>query len=363
MKANDGLGALLEKLAPKHGFPLSGALDLDAAMPALAEHARRYDTWIGRGYQGTMRYLDRGRGRRADPRAVFPEARGVFCVAAPYGPRDGDEHPDDPADGASYARYLRGRDYHAVMKERLAALLAEAAAVIPFEYKVCCDTSAVLERSLAHFAGLGWIGKNTCLIHPALGSYLFLAEAFLSVSPGGVPRPMRDHCGTCRACLDACPTSAFPETGVLDATRCVSYWTLEHRAPFVPSNADLDGARHRIAGCDVCQEVCPYNRKPRPALWPEWNDRDADATFLRAWEDLLTESEDEYAQRVARSALSWVKPAHFARNLAYAVTACARDWAPARRAGVRLLVEQRLRDERDENARQAWSRCVAALGE
>jgi epoxyqueuosine reductase len=271
-----------------------------------------------------MEYLSRGSARRADPEKLFPGAMGVFCVAAPYGPREDDTAAIDPATGVAYARYLRGRDYHTVMTERLAALLTEAAESFPFRSKICCDTSAVLERSLAYLAGLGWIGKNTCLIHPQYGSYLFLAEAFLDEPPGGRPNPMPDRCGTCSACLDDCPTRAFTEPGRLDAKRCLSYWTLEKRGDLSLGADDRSAIANRVAGCDICQEVCPYNRKPRPVLLPDWSDEAADATRLRAWDALLAESEEEYRMRVRHSALSWVKYREWRRNLELVCAACGR---------------------------------------
>ncbi|MCB9477256.1 MAG: tRNA epoxyqueuosine(34) reductase QueG [Deltaproteobacteria bacterium] len=348
------------ELAQRHGFPLAGVLNLDQARGAISNDIARYDTWLGAGMHGEMAYLQRGRDRRTDPALVFDGAKGMLCVATPYGPRDGDEIAS-PATQADYAKYLRGRDYHVAMKERLEALLSEAATRFDFSWKVCCDTSAVLERSWAALAGLGWIGKNTCLIHPRLGSYLFLAEALLSENPGGAPRPMRDHCGKCDRCLKACPTDAFPEPGALDARRCISYWTLEKRGPLTLGDDDGAALGNRVAGCDICQEVCPFNRKPRPPIWDEWRDAAADATALRDWETLLNESEEDYRERVRRSALSWVKPHQFRRNLALSLASVAGELGQEVVQRLLGLVIRREDAESDPDALAAWTYCRARM--
>ncbi len=342
----------------RHGFDLASVIDIDAVMPALAAHVDRFRAWIDADRHGEMEYLRRGAARRADPRAIWAEARGVLCVATAYGPGEEPSGSD-----ARYARYLRGRDYHRVLPERLEAALREVRADFDFTWKICCDTSAVLERSLAHLAGLGWIGKNTCLIHPRHGSYLFLAEAFLSRSPGGAPSPMPDHCGSCDRCLAACPTAAFPAPGVLDARRCLSYWTLEKRGSLEPGAGDPDATRGWVAGCDICQEVCPFNRKPSPVLDDAWLDASADATVTARWEDLIAEPEAAYAARVRQSALSWVRPAHFRRNVALALASRAQALDADRRCVLAGLVAAAREMETDADTRRAWDLCAARLGD
>ncbi|MCL4234980.1 MAG: tRNA epoxyqueuosine(34) reductase QueG [Deltaproteobacteria bacterium] len=351
------LGHALIRAAMRHGFHLAGVLDLDAAMPALATHFGRFDEWIDAGRHGEMDYLRRGAARRADPRALWPEARGVLCVAMAYGPGAEPLSGDD----ALYARYLRGRDYHRVLPEQLEAALGEVRADHDFTWKICCDTSAVLERSLAHLAGLGWIGKNTCLIHPRLGSYLFLAEALVSRETGGAPLPVPDHCGSCDRCLIACPTAAFPAAGTLDARRCLSYWTLEKRSGLDAEPGDIDATRGWVAGCDICQEVCPFNRKPSPVLNDAWRDAAADATATARWEELVGESEGVYAARVARSALSWVRPAHFRRNVAFALASRANTLDANRKRILAGLVATVRDAETDAGAKRAWETCLSRL--
>jgi epoxyqueuosine reductase len=221
-----------------------------------------FEAWLDAGHAGSMSYLERGRADRLDPSRLLPGARSVVAVALSHG----DGRDDDPS-WAPVARYARGRDYHDVMRPRLQELASfiRAAAGAGVETRVAVDTSAVLERDLAARAGLGWVGKNTNLLAPGLGSY-FLIGVVLTTADLEPDGPLPDRCGTCTACLDACPTRAFVAPYVLDARRCISYLTIEHRGDIA---ADLAGELHGwVFGCDVCQEVCPWNRKitaPRPA--------------------------------------------------------------------------------------------------
>ncbi|HEY3067540.1 MAG TPA: tRNA epoxyqueuosine(34) reductase QueG [Methylomirabilota bacterium] len=224
-------------------------------------HGREFARWLDAGYAGTMTYLARGREDRLDPARLLPGARAVVAVALAYAPAD--ESPE----WHGVARYARGADYHDVMRPRLEALarfLREAGGV-DVRSRVAVDTSAVLERDLAARAGLGWIGKNTNVIDQTLGSYFFIGIV-ITTADLALDEPVPDRCGTCRACLDACPTGAFVAPYVLDARRCISYLTIEHRDD-IP-----DELREAIGdwafGCDVCQEVCPWNRKAPPTREP-----------------------------------------------------------------------------------------------
>jgi epoxyqueuosine reductase len=313
---------LLTQKAREHDFPLSGALDLDSALSSegeFAEHLKRFDSWIAQDYGGEMGYLKRGRDRRADPRILFTDAKSIFCVAVPY-------ERNAPNDGPRYARYLRGRDYHLVIAERLEKLMQEIAKKESgLKWKVCVDTSAVLERSWAALAGLGWIGKNTTLIHPKLGSYLFLGEVLINREVGKGPSPIPNYCGQCTRCLTACPTSAFKEAGTLDSRRCISYWTLEKRGELNLSESDRKAVGTWVAGCDICQEVCPFNIKPSReevvGIDPEIAyAQQTDATRLRDWIALLEETPEQYKERVKESSLNRVKPEQFERNLAIALS-------------------------------------------
>lgn len=248
-------------------------------------HAEAFERWLEAGYGGEMTYLARTRAERVEPARLLPGVRAVVAVALSYKPP---EERETPA-WAPVARYARGRDYHEVMAPRLRALAAfiDEAAGPGTRSRPAVDTSAVLERDLAARAGLGWIGKNTNLLVPELGSYVLLGVVLTTAALEMDPE-QPDRCGTCTACLEACPTGAFVGPWTLDARRCLSYLTIEYRGDIAP---ELAGAlRDWAFGCDACQEVCPWNRKApasrEPALWPgpppgsllEWLDLD-DAAF------------------------------------------------------------------------------------
>ena len=240
----------------------------------------RFEAWLADGCAAGMDYLSRGAEARRDPARLLPGARSVIMVSVSYhappaggdrggeaaGPAAGSAAPAGaeetaPAGFGRVSRYARGRDYHRVLKARLreaGRLLAERHGARAT--RICVDTAPLLERSLAARAGLGWIGKNTCLVDPELGSWTFLGGLITDLDlPPDAPQP--DGCGDCRACLDACPTGALVAPGRLDARRCLSYLTIEHRGPIPPEPAARLG--DRVFGCDRCQEVCPFNAVAR----------------------------------------------------------------------------------------------------
>jgi epoxyqueuosine reductase len=250
--AAKNLAERVQGLALAIGFDLVG---VSRAEPTRESEFLR--DWIARGYAGEMHYLERRLEQRVDPRRVLEGARSIVAVGLVYdpGPRE-----EPRAGQARVARYAGGEDYHEVLWERLRALEAalETLTSEPVLTRSFCDTGPVSERVYAARAGLGWQGKNTCLIHPRLGSYLFLGVVLTDLElAAGTPEP--DHCGSCRACLDACPTDAFPEPYVLDATRCLSYTTIESRGAIDVELRSDHG--DWLFGCDICQEVCPWNRR------------------------------------------------------------------------------------------------------
>lgn len=223
-----------------------------------------FPQWLARGYAGEMHYLQRSADRRADVRAVMPAARSVIALATVYN-TDRPYSTEIAATGAALvARYAWGDDYHEVIQRRMDALVAwmRAGAGREFEARAYVDTGPVQERVYAQYAGLGWIGKNTCLINPEIGSWLFLSEIICSL-PLEPDAPALDQCGTCRLCLDACPTGAIVQPYVVDATRCLSYLTIETKGE-IPI-ADRDAIGRHAYGCDICQEVCPWNAQPADA--------------------------------------------------------------------------------------------------
>jgi epoxyqueuosine reductase len=247
-------------LALAVGFDLAGITE--AAPRPETEFLRE---WLARGFAGEMGYLERRVEERVDPRRVLDGARSIIAVGLVYDPETA---PAAEPSIAGIARYAGGDDYHEVMLDRLRALEAALTALVdePITTRIYVDTGPVQERVFAAYAGLGWIGKNTCLIHPSLGSYLFLGVLLTDLLLESDLREP-DHCGSCRACLDACPTDAFPAPYTLDATRCISYATIESRGP-IPESMRADHGNW-VFGCDICQEVCPWNLRERRGVPPD----------------------------------------------------------------------------------------------
>lgn len=271
------------------------------------DHGRAFEAWLEAGYAGTMEYLERGRAKRLAPQQVLPGARSVIAVALNYYQGE----PSEAQGWAPVARYAWGRDYHAVMTPRLEKLLAfvQEAAGTGVRGKIYVDTGPVLERDLAARAGLGWVGKNTNLLHPEFGSFFFIGVILTTVELG-FDAPLPDRCGTCRACLDVCPTHAFVAPYVLDARRCISYLTIEHRGSIPEGLREPMG--EWVFGCDLCQTVCPWNRKApvtrEPALHP--------VTPLPPLASVLEMGEADFRARFGGTPLTRPKRAGLARNAA-----------------------------------------------
>ena len=312
---------------------------------APPEHGDALGTWLDAGYAGSMGYLERGRADRLDPARLLPGARAVVAVALSYNPASGEQ--DDAWKPVS--RYARGRDYHDVIRPRLVELgeFIRTAAGAAVASRAAVDTSAVLERDLAARAGLGWIGKNTNLLTPSLGSYFFIGILLTTAELDFDPR-QPDRCGTCTACLDACPTRAFVTPYVLDARRCISYLTIEHRGDIA---GDLAGQLGEwVFGCDVCQEVCPWNRKAEPgrdsALEPSGS--------LGSLESLLALDQDAFRARFRGTALWRTRRAGLLRNAAIVLA------NRGEHAAVGALT--RARDDEDAVVRRAAAWALAKLG-
>jgi len=283
-----------------------------------ADHSelKFFTEWLARGFAGSMSYLSRSAERRQDVRNVVPTARSVIVTATVYNTdrpysiacRDGDR--------AHVARYAWGDDYHDVLIDRLEALLAwmREQHPEPFEARAYVDTGPVQERVYAQHAGVGWIGKNSCVIHPELGSWVFLSEIICSL-PLDPDVPAFDQCGSCSLCLEACPTHALVAPGVLDATRCISYLTIEHRGD-IPEELGADIGTH-VFGCDICQEVCPWNQAAPISEDPHWQPRPAwDARRVSELADMPGEELD---QALKGSAIGRAKPAGIRRNVSLSV--------------------------------------------
>jgi len=298
------LTAAAKAAARALGFEACGVTDLRAAPGAAAA----LDAWLERGMHGEMRYMARQAPTRREPQRVWPEARAAVVVLHNHFHADA-----DPAAGRGrIARYALGEDYHTVMHERLASLaerLAEAAEGGTF--RIYVDAGPLPERELARRAGLGWFGKNTMLIHPRLGSFTFIGVLLTDLDLARDAPFETDRCGTCRRCLDACPTAAFPAPHVLDATRCVSYLTIEARGPVPDALAPLLG--DHLFGCDICQDVCPWNvRFAAETAEPRYRPRPPDEWPTLV--ELTRMSEREYEEAFEGTALERAGRAGLARN-------------------------------------------------
>jgi epoxyqueuosine reductase len=288
------------------GFDLCGIARADA-YPELAFLSE----WLDRGYAATMEWMHRSAGKRADVRNVVPGARSVIVTATLYN-TDRPYSSDLPPEVARISRYAWGDDYHDVLKARLDSLLAwmREQSDGRFEGRAYVDTGPVQERVYAQYAGLGWIGKNTCLISPELGSWLFLGEIITTLELEPDTQGL-EQCGSCTKCLDACPTNALVEPGVLDSTRCLSYLTIEHRGDLPPGDRAAIGTH--VYGCDICQEVCPYNRPAPVSDDASWQPRPA--LDLPRLADLAARSDDEIRAMVTGTPMTRARVAGLRRNL------------------------------------------------
>jgi epoxyqueuosine reductase len=274
----------------------------------------RLGEWIDRGYAGEMQYLERSRDERTDPAAVLPGVRSVISLGVVYNSSHPYSTTAAEAGRAAVSRYAWGADYHEVIRDRLRPFvtwLAETAGP-GFEAFSCVDSGPVQERVWAEQAGLGWIGKNTCLINPTVGSWVFLAEVLTNATLEA-DEPGFDQCGTCTRCLDACPTGAIVEPYVVDATRCLSYLTIELHGEVAASLRPL--VEHQVYGCDICQDVCPWNRRAAQSDDPAWQPRDGLA-FPKLL-DLCRLSDDAWRAMLRGSAMRRAGLRRIRRTLAY----------------------------------------------
>lgn len=274
------------------------------------------EEWLRRGYAGTMSWMGRSARRRRDVREVEPSARSVIVTATVYNTdRPLAVEQDDPL-RAVISRYAWGDDYHVIVRQRLDALLEWMRTVHPepFEARAYVDTGPVQERVYAQYGGLGWIGKNTCLIDPELGSWVFLGSIICSL-PLEPDQPVLDQCGDCEACLTACPTGAIVEPRVVDATRCISYLTIEQKKAIPEPLRPAVG--NRVYGCDICQDVCPWNRRAASSDAPEWQPRpELDAPLLL---ELWRKSDRELDALLEGTPMTRAGAVRLRRNLATAL--------------------------------------------
>ena len=295
----------IKRIARDCGFELAGI-----APVAPPEDFARFEAWAAQGHAGEMRYLTDRRGEiRRDVRHLLPAARSVICVGKLYNQQGSPVPPGH----AVISRYAWGRDYHEILRAGLEKMAANLQQIADFEWKICVDTAPLLERTFARLAGLGWIGKNTCLINEPLGSWFFLGELItsLDLTPDSPPP---DRCGTCTRCIDACPTGAFvpaADSWAIDSRRCIAYLNIELRGP-VPEQFRAAMGPH-VFGCDICQEVCPWNSRA------PLTDSFEDLHRAPALEDCARLTEREFQEAFRHTALARPKYTGFLRNVAIAM--------------------------------------------
>jgi epoxyqueuosine reductase len=274
---------------------------------SLADEGRRLKEWLARGYHGEMGWMARDVEKRISPSEIFPPARSVVVVALNYFTPH--EHQQNPATG-KVSRYAWGDDYHDIVKEKLTSLLSWIREQEPrAEGKVCVDIQPVMDKAWAVRAGLGWLGKHTNVITPEHGSWVFIGELLLNLELDHDTERVEDHCGTCTLCIDACPTSAITEPYVVDSNKCISYATIELRAPELPPEIDLAGW---LYGCDICQDVCPWNRFEEPTHETRFAPRAGNVNAELA--EILELSPETYAARYRGSAMKRAKLTGLQRN-------------------------------------------------
>ncbi|PYS89941.1 MAG: tRNA epoxyqueuosine(34) reductase QueG [Acidobacteria bacterium] len=299
------VSARIKERARAEGFHKVGIVRAEA----LDVERTRLEEWLQRGYHGAMQWLARDPVQRTDPRLVMPQARSIVVVALNY--YTPHEHTNDNATG-KISRYAWGDDYHEVVGDKLKSLLAWIKEQWPeAEGKTCVDIQPMLDKAWAVRAGLGWLGKHTNLITREYGSWVFIGELLLNLELAYDSEPVEDHCGTCTLCIDACPTQAITEPYVLDSNRCISYATIELRADELPAEvaANLDGW---LYGCDICQDVCPWNHFAQPTDEARFEPRPE--MVAANLETILALTPEAYAARFRRSAIKRAKLAGLKRN-------------------------------------------------
>jgi epoxyqueuosine reductase len=272
--------ASVKRIAAGLGFSFCGI----ARAGFLEDEAPRLEAWLKRGYQGRMSYLENHFDKRLDPTLLVPGAKSVVSLVYNYFPEKDIATPE----GLKIAKYAYGKDYHFVIKDKLKTfmhLLEEEIGAI--EGRAFVDSAPVMERAWAQRSGTGWIGKNSLLLNRQMGSFFFLAELIidLDLEPDG---PVKDHCGTCTACIDACPTDAIAEPYVVDGSKCISYFTIELKEE-IP--VEVKGKfENWIFGCDICQDVCPWNRFSTPHREPQFRPHEnLDQMSTNDWKDITEE--------------------------------------------------------------------------
>ena len=295
----------IKQKAAEIGFEKVGIVP---AEPLISEGARLND-WLGRGFHGEMAWMESEPEKRSDPRLLFPGAKSVIVAALNY------FTPHDHAgsnDKGKISRYAWGDDYHGVVREKLNELFDWIKSENPdADGKICVDTAPMMDKAWAVRAGLGWIGKHTNLITKEIGSWVFLGEIIVNIELEYDTAVVEDHCGTCTACLDACPTDAIVEPYVVDSRKCLSYATIELRSETLPADI-ADSMEGWFYGCDICQDVCPWNRFETPTEESRFEPRKGETSI--PIDEILSFTPDEYAERFRKTAIKRAKLPGLKRN-------------------------------------------------
>jgi epoxyqueuosine reductase len=302
------LKADLQQAAHNLGFA-----DLKTTGIDLSAERAAYEQWLAQGYQGTMSYLARNLDKRFDPAQLVPGTQSIVSVRLDYLPNVQTRTLLDHPERAYIARYALGRDYHKLMRQRLKRLAVWLSDRIgPFGYRAFTDSAPVLERAIARNAGLGWIGKHTLVLNPQAGSWFFLGELYTDLELPPDPPMTEQHCGSCTRCLEVCPTQAFTQAWELDASKCISYLTIEHQGPIPVEFRAAIG--NRIFGCDDCQIFCPFTKFTPHTQEPDFSPRHQldEAAML----DLFMWDEAEFLARTEGMAIRRAGYENWQRNLA-----------------------------------------------
>jgi epoxyqueuosine reductase len=298
------------------GFILSGVTH-----PGTPDHLDHYFDWLNSGFHGGMNYMatEKAKSYRVSPGLIMPGCRSIIVLALPYDSPKSAISPDPQGEYGRIAAYAWGRDYHLEINKRLGELGQNITRMCgsDTQFKICTDTSPILERELGQRAGLGWIGKNTCLINPHLGSYFFLTEIILNIKLDFNAPFMKDCCGSCQRCIDACPTGALLPNRMLDSRRCISYLTIENKATIPEELRSYLG--NWIFGCDICQEVCPWNIRFSPLHGDPAFAPLCHTPFLELSNDLEL-TEEEFEQKFNQSPIQRAHRRGYLRNLINAIS-------------------------------------------
>ncbi len=295
----------IKQKAKEIGFQKVGIVEA----ASLIDEGSRLNEWLEKGLHGKMAWLAREPDKRSDPRLLFPEARSVIVVLLNYYT---DHQHEESIEKGKLSRYAWGDDYHDVIGEKLQDLLAWIRSKVPeAEGKICVDTAPIMDKAWAVRAGLGWLGKHSNLITTELGSWVFIGEILLNLELDYDTQIVDDHCGTCTACLDACPTDAIVEPYVVDSRKCISYATIELRDETLPSSI-TENQNGWLYGCDICQDVCPWNRFEEPTNELRFEPRKNETSI--SLDEVLSLTPENYAERFRRTAIKRAKLSGLKRN-------------------------------------------------